>query len=164
MDAVKETKDTNTFQITKKAREFAKHLRKDFLKIELDTYYLCALLGMAYDEPEQELGETSQIIASAGAYPAQYKNTYRLLNALLLSTYLKSNQIDLKDRKKVKQAIAAIIDPDHPARLTKKGISLMNQYSAGGALIMLKSFPDEDITNPHFFADQLVKKIALATP
>jgi hypothetical protein len=162
MNALKESKEIHTFQLATKARDFAKQLRKDFLKIELDTYYLCALLGLAFDEPEVEIGESNQILPSGAGYPAPYKNTYRLLNAILLSTYIKSNAIDLKDRKKVKEAIATIIDPEHPAHLTKKGIALMNQYSAGGAAIMLKHFPDEDITNPLYFADQLVKKIASA--
>jgi len=149
--------------LTKKAKLFANHLRKDFLEYESDTYYLCAVMGLAHNECETDHKwthneELDQLVAPGAGLPKEYKNSYKILNSLLLCAYLKDEGIQLDNREGVKDAIDYIIDPEHPTRLTPNAQNLLNAYSAGGATILMQMF-GEDLTDPSLFVNEYVKKI-----
>ena len=145
-----------SFRLCKKAENFGKHLKKGgFFKMDFDIYYICAMVGLIAGCKDTETTQSRELTRS---YPNAYRDDFRIINGLLLSSHLKDNGVDLENRTQVRNAISELIDPNDAGHLKDKGYEELNQYSAGGADILSRWFTGSP-RNPHFFATSFIDEI-----
>jgi hypothetical protein len=145
-----------SFRISKKAENFGKQLRDNkFFETKFDVYYICAMVGLSEGYKDPDIEDADEILRD---YPKSFREDFRLVNGLLVSTYLKDNGVSLENRVQIRKVINKLLDPNNAARLTDEGFKQLNMYSAGGADILNRWF-SESPRNPLFFATVLTNKI-----
>ncbi|MBC8522949.1 hypothetical protein H8D29_03380 [PVC group bacterium] len=150
-----------SFRLSKQEENFGKQLRdgnKPFFKMDFDTYYICAMVGLVTGTKETEKIDSKNSRELLRNYPIDYRDDFRIINGLLVSSHLKDNGINLENRAQVRKVINDLIDPNDAAHLRDKGYEELNQYSAGGADILNRWFAQSP-RSPLFFATALINEI-----
>jgi len=119
------------FRMRKDARKWFKPIRNDkAFKIDFDSFYFCAMAGLATNQ--QHSVKHEETVELVEAFPRDYKETGRLLVALFLNSKLKSLGISLENRDRVHKAIRDYIEPNSQNHMTNEGVQEFCRYAHGG--------------------------------
>lgn len=133
------------FRLKKTSREFFKHIDKSNkvsgFKLDFDMIYFCFMASMAEGGRKEQNVLTVETTEVENEFPGDYRGERgRMLVGLLLAQELKSNGVEVAEKKPVNKMISQLIDPESPSRLTEAGFREFNHYVFGGDAVLREWF------------------------
>lgn len=104
-----------------------------------EYYYYCLLSGLAYQK-KAELEQGSSVFIDY--FPEDFSRESKLIVGLLISCEMKASAVSPSNRKEMHSLVTRIIAHDNSTGLTAEGISLLNQYAAGGYIELVSRMSD----------------------
>jgi len=142
------------------SRDWFKKL--DF-SIRMYDYYFCLMLGLVKKRKasDEEMVNSEEFVEY---FPEPFGSGKNKIISLFLETELSLLGIDLSNREAVQKILTEYITPNSLTWLTKKGLSEMDKYCAGGFEILRDEFDDRPASKYAFFLnfERLITE-ALAT-
>lgn len=130
------------FRMRSQVYEWFKHIKisdEEPIKVKLDLYYLCLLLGLSIGRKDNPTNTTDIV----HYFVEQYEPSRKLIVGLMLVAELKHLKEEASSKEKVQAEIAQYLDPDHQAKLTRKGFDTLNSYANGGFNYMVERLVDK---------------------
>ena len=114
--------------------------------IIFDTYYGCALIGMAACEIDTDETNFTDIIQG---YPGPYRDHKTYIAGLLVASEAKRKGIDIHNPK-LESTMLEYLTGDDDTLLTDYGIKTLNAYSRRGAQLLQELMPDKPNSREEF--------------
>ncbi|MFB6306676.1 MAG: hypothetical protein ABEH43_06765 [Flavobacteriales bacterium] len=140
------------FQLPKGLRTFFKGIDRSSganFDSMFDKYYLCAVVGM----DERKLADENRIESDefVKSYPNPYQEKADAIAGMLIDAEMDRKGIEPDNRNAIEKLMLNLMSLTSPTRLSSKGGSLLNRYSAGGFNILRR-----EIDEPHHLSQFLV--------
>lgn len=121
-------------------KEWFKHIRnKNGLETDFDVYYFCLMAGLAANRRETPKDATEFI----DYFPGDYKNSGKLLVSLLIKTELDRLNVDLSEKKNVREVVTSLVSTNTRTYLSDGGMKLMDSYSYAGFDVIREAFHND---------------------
>lgn len=124
-----------------------------------DDYYLFLMLGLAEGNPTRNdasgLGEQN-LFRQQPYPPADYKESWELVQGLVIQNVLRSKRIDLSDKKSVNEEIQKLISDDTESPFTAEFWDAINGFARTGAL-KIQLIPPTETTWDLFMSHHYLK-------
>lgn len=114
--------------------------------IKFDTYYGCALIGMAACEIDIDEFDFTDIIQG---YPGPYRDCRAYIAGLLVASEAKRRGIDIHNPK-LESAMLEYLTGEDDTLLTDYGVKTLNAYSRRGARLLQELMPDKPSSREEF--------------
>ncbi len=95
----------------------------------LETYWLCALLGIAHDETPTDLSDP---VGITDHFVGHLKQNQHLVRALLFWKFAESNNYVVDNPEKMTDALNEVFDETNETNLSRIGHEELDRYAAAG--------------------------------
>jgi|APSaa5957512493_1039668.scaffolds.fasta_scaffold32040_2 hypothetical protein len=134
---------TRDFRLSYDARKYFEKINKNStsgkFKIMLQQYWLCAQIGILYNE--KGTPPDKKPLTDKFAFPL--KEHQHLIRAFAYWRHAESKNIDPKNEDDVMPSLSMFFDQEALTKLGKLGMSTLDKYAAGGFSIIRKEIPNE---------------------
>lgn len=125
------------FRISDDCDDWFKYLIDEgIFKTQFDRYYLCLMAGIA-SARAAPVGSSKEFVRN---FVDDYKSVQLSLLGLLIYAEAKRFGVTVADRDAARGFLNGYLDPNDSSRLSSKGFSRLNEYAAGGFIIIRENF------------------------